>query len=288
MQGMKQETQRRGLVLFVLTLAFTLPVVFAAGASAQQQVGVMSASAPAAAVKATAPVAAVKAPALAGAVPFPPLAPTSAAVPVELGSAQTTKPGEEGIKIHGHWEITVKNPDGTVAEHRDFENALQGGGAAYLIALMAGYTVPSDYEIFLQSSGTAPCVTPSFTNAQAGCVLVRSLTTSPATNSCLYYYCAATLSYTYNLNYSVLASNSMVLSAYFTAGQTGTITSVSTYAGDCPIQFIQSSVLTNISPAACNAAAGGIGVNALTGTGITSIPVSNGQLVQVVVTISFS
>jgi len=286
MQGMKERTQRRGLAAFATILASALLVVFAAGASAQQQVGVMTSSAPTAAVNATAPVAAAKAPPLAGAVPFPPLAPASAAAPVELGSVQATKPGDEGIKMHGRWEITVKNPDGTVAEHRDFENAIQGGGAAYLIALMAGYTVPSDYEVFLQSTGTVPCTPP--TNGLAGCVLVRSLTTSPATNSCPYYYCAATLSYTYNLNYSVLASNSMVLSGYFTANRAGTIDSVSTYAGDCPIQFIQSSVLTTTSPAACNAAAGGIGVNALTGTGITAITVTNGQLVQVIVTISFS
>jgi len=29
-----------------------------------------------------------------------------------------------GIKVHGHWVIEVKNPDGTVAAHRDFENSL--------------------------------------------------------------------------------------------------------------------------------------------------------------------
>jgi len=29
----------------------------------------------------------------------------------------------EGIKVHGHWVIDVKNPDGSLAGHRDFENS---------------------------------------------------------------------------------------------------------------------------------------------------------------------
>src|SRR5206468_7406710 len=38
-------------------------------------------------------------------------------------AASAGGPGE-GIKVHGHWTITVANQDGTVAETRDFENAL--------------------------------------------------------------------------------------------------------------------------------------------------------------------
>ncbi len=35
--------------------------------------------------------------------------------------------GSEGIKVHGRWEVIVANPDGTVVQHRRFENALTGG-----------------------------------------------------------------------------------------------------------------------------------------------------------------
>ncbi|MDO8717109.1 MAG: hypothetical protein Q7J73_09955 [Dehalococcoidales bacterium] len=31
---------------------------------------------------------------------------------------------QEGIQVHGHWTIEVRNPDGTLAERREFENAL--------------------------------------------------------------------------------------------------------------------------------------------------------------------
>jgi hypothetical protein len=30
----------------------------------------------------------------------------------------------DGITVHGHWTIDVKNPDGRVASHHEFENAL--------------------------------------------------------------------------------------------------------------------------------------------------------------------
>ena len=41
-----------------------------------------------------------------------------------VGPAKATAPGEsgqgprEGVKVHGHWVINVKNPDGTLAQHR--------------------------------------------------------------------------------------------------------------------------------------------------------------------------
>src|SRR2546423_15522419 len=36
---------------------------------------------------------------------------------------------QEGIKVHGHWTIEVRNPDGTLVTHREFENALTSLGA---------------------------------------------------------------------------------------------------------------------------------------------------------------
>jgi len=52
------------------------------------------------------------------------LAPTSVAS--STASAQDTGDGAttEGIKVHGRWTIEVREPDGTVVERREFENAL--------------------------------------------------------------------------------------------------------------------------------------------------------------------
>jgi hypothetical protein len=44
--------------------------------------------------------------------------------PEESGKA----PGD-GIKVHGHWTIDVRNPDGTLASHNEFENACFNCGA---------------------------------------------------------------------------------------------------------------------------------------------------------------
>lgn len=44
---------------------------------------------------------------------------------------------QEGIKVHGHWVIDVRNPDGTLASHTEFENALKPGGAGLLATLLS-------------------------------------------------------------------------------------------------------------------------------------------------------
>ncbi len=52
--------------------------------------------------------------------------------------------GQEGIKVHGRWTIDVKNPDGSLARHVEFENGLcvasQGGSGDVLLAGVLGGT----------------------------------------------------------------------------------------------------------------------------------------------------
>jgi hypothetical protein len=57
--------------------------------------------------------------------------PKPAAQPVQREEAEAGAPkkvGAEGVKVHGHWVIDVRNPDGTLVEHRDFQNSLTTGG----------------------------------------------------------------------------------------------------------------------------------------------------------------
>jgi hypothetical protein len=62
-----------------------------------------------------------------------------------------------GIKVHGHWVIDVKNPDGTVVQHRDFENSLATNNS--LAFLLSGQAVAGGWEVDLaDSSGvSSPC-----------------------------------------------------------------------------------------------------------------------------------
>ncbi len=38
--------------------------------------------------------------------------------------AERSSGPREGVKVHGHWVIEVKNADGSVAERKEFENEL--------------------------------------------------------------------------------------------------------------------------------------------------------------------
>ena len=69
-------------------------------------------------------------------------------------TAQTGAPAargtQEGIKVHGHWTIEVKNPDGKLVTHREFENSLvYNGGALLLPALLSGTAVSGPWQITL-------------------------------------------------------------------------------------------------------------------------------------------
>jgi hypothetical protein len=47
-------------------------------------------------------------------------------------------PPQEGIRVHGHWTVTVRNADGSVASHHEFENSLTDWGKSVLLALLVG------------------------------------------------------------------------------------------------------------------------------------------------------
>jgi hypothetical protein len=53
----------------------------------------------------------------------------------------------ENIKVHGHWVIEVRNPDGSLAARREFENALVGSGQLPLSDILSGYAVPAGWVV---------------------------------------------------------------------------------------------------------------------------------------------
>lgn len=59
----------------------------------------------------------------------------------------------EGIKVHGHWTIEVRNPDGKLVTHREFENSLTTAsgytGSVVLTDLLAGTRTGGAWEIIL-------------------------------------------------------------------------------------------------------------------------------------------
>src|ERR1700749_3384665 len=74
----------------------------------------------------------------------------AAAKPVaeEENEASTpSKPGAEGIKVHGHWILDLKDKDGKLIEHRDFHNALNVSGGDTLAKLITGLAAGSALQI---------------------------------------------------------------------------------------------------------------------------------------------
>lgn len=61
---------------------------------------------------------------------------TSAAVGRDVVAAEAPDATGTGIQVHGAWQITVRDPDGTVASDTHFHNDLVDNGARTLAALI--------------------------------------------------------------------------------------------------------------------------------------------------------
>src|SRR6202040_1854843 len=89
----------------------------------------------------------------------PAAAPAALATPASTQAKQVSqeekpaaKGAKEGIAVHGHWTVVVKNPDGTVAARQEFENALDPiEGADLLTGLLSGEYTTAGFFIDLYS-----------------------------------------------------------------------------------------------------------------------------------------
>lgn len=205
----------------------------------------------------------------------------------EMPSAK--KPSGDGIKVHGHWIIDVKDKDGKLLEHRDFQNALQPAGGNLLGALLTGQVVPDQLYVVVgggssngyQISGTTSLAAAACTSAGAA-------------------HCATGLT-------QQLATGGLTLSGQFQAAGADTLTFVATNLMTCVTRDSSTAVLLSsaVAPAACKAgyqsASPGTGSTPynttypfyftskdLTIAPATPLVVGAGQTVQVSVTISFS
>jgi hypothetical protein len=174
----------------------------------------------------------------------------------------------EGIAVHGHWVIEVKNPDGTLVERREFENALVPGfGAPTLAKILSRTNSVGGWKITLYGVPVtqSPFLTETSTRTEG--VLVEST----YTRTYPYYF--------NNLTVSLSAdTNGCVLSGTVTAAINGNIGRVKTHVIMLPSSQPPSSIYT-----------GGVSTNDVTETTLASpISLTAGQLVTVTVTFSFS
>jgi hypothetical protein len=237
------------------------------------------------------------------------------------------KPASEGIKVHGHWVLQVKNADGTLGERREFDNSLVtsgyvASGDQILAALLSGNAVAGDPGILLIQTSSAFPSDPSKYCVNSGqgiqCYMITTAT-SPITNTFILFNMTAIVSPSQNvLNTVVYFSPNVrwVLSGNFTVPSG--LTSISAVQTILPLCASTSSQLATNFGAGANklsftgssgdlsgdlAPKGCAGNVTLTSTDSlnpaiftsTQIPTSPlpvsataGQIIQVTVTISFS
>ena len=194
------------------------------------------------------------------------LAQGSAATSAQASGRNKAPSGpQEGIKIHGHWTIVIKNPDGSVLSRHEFENALVPGGSDMLAQLLGRTTTTGGWGISLLPStpggsscgGNLPCV-----------VIEPGIATGVISVS-------SNLTVAYSPNPS-----RTTLQGSYQASSAGDISVVSTLLGACA---------PSLTPAACPSASNNLGqVPFSSRTLTTPIPVQSGQIVQLTVTFTFS
>src|SRR6266508_5833565 len=78
---------------------------------------------------------------------------SDAAKEQDAGAASSDADGVgEGIQVHGDWVIEVRNTDGSLAERREFENALTSQGQILLAGSLAREFHPGVWGIGLRSN----------------------------------------------------------------------------------------------------------------------------------------
>ena len=200
-------------------------------------------------------------------------------VPAENPSTEEHSPREgqhEGIRVHGHWTIEVRNPDGLVVTHREFENALSPDGANALSSLLSGNSVPGAWKINLAGS-PEPCFE---SVAQPGGPSACGIVPSGASPFSRF---AGQSSIFFSLTTSA-SSGQFVLSGTAIAGEVGNVFIVNTQVILCPA--------TNTPPSCFSGAFSGSGGDTIplfTNANLAQpLQVSAGQTIAVTVKISFS
>jgi|SRR5688572_9286089 len=162
----------------------------------------------------------------------------------------------DGIKVHGHWTIEVRNPDGSLVSHHEFENALMPAGARNLARFLGRVNSPGLWSVLLLSLADPPLSPYSIMSENrhldpTGGELTVSVPTSGPNQ------------------------DKLVLSGSFTSPDVRTLLRVNCDVTLCPTgsPACQSGTLTS---------------NFTVRELATQIPVRTGQIVQVTVVFSFS
>jgi hypothetical protein len=179
----------------------------------------------------------------------------------------------ESVSVHGHWTIEVMNPDGTLADRREFDNAFYTtSGREFLVRLLARQTSVGGWSIRLLGNPTSQGAFPDESGARTfGGIIAESTSLETLPN----------LFKTLTVSAPTSGDNAgkLVLSGTATAQVDGNIGFVQT-----TIWGLRATEAPSASYAIDSHDPGYV----FTGTTISSVPLTAGQQVLVTVVISFS
>jgi hypothetical protein len=186
----------------------------------------------------------------------------------------------EGIKEHGHWTIEIRNPDGSLVSHREFENSLIGNGGQALAFLLDRQQSVGYWTINLAAAGgqAGPCPSTNPLNPDSQC-LIKEV---PAFRGPEYSFPTLKVS---GPDTDPKQSN-ITLNGSAIAGGNSQIGTVGTTITFCPPTIAPSTPCGDVSGQVL--AAGTMGVTFSGATVTPAISVAKGQTIQVTVVISFS
>jgi hypothetical protein len=216
----------------------------------------------------------------------------------------------DGIVVHGLWSIDVKNSDGTVAAHREFENSLVSTGSGLLNSLLQGETVVGGWYLSVCTAAASLATASSACETSPGVLFVEpggpgsSATTGgwfdngcTAANSCYPVLSTPTITSAGTLTTTGTATLPQNSPAY-------TLTVVQSYPEFCYTVLTANAPPTfqapnsTFTPASCSSStagepAGGVGNTALplllTGAPIQpSVTVNPGQSITVTFNLTFT
>jgi hypothetical protein len=187
-----------------------------------------------------------------------------ASQPAALGERQHGG-NHEGITVHGHWVIEVRNPDGTLVTHRDFENSLTSTGAQNLPLLLSGFEVSGGWYIELTDPNNtttgSPCEgAPSLGSSAGACYLTQATSTYDVAGG--NPLCTNSSPCSANLSASVgNPITGLVLTGSITATQVGNVGAVGTFLATCYPETIPGNNLPFYTFSSAQCATGKSGVS---------------------------
>jgi hypothetical protein len=205
--------------------------------------------------------------------------------------AQPNEPGKQGVKVHGHWKIDIKNPDGTLDRTVEFENSLVTGGDGgdfILSQLLTGKTEMGDWGIDFQDSTGSWCPNYCLIDQVAGKGALGSNAATFTTPAEIYSGLTASFVDATQQNGEKI---SMVIQGSAVASTNTSIINVGTMAGYCVINPTASTKANATACATGTDFSMFTKVNSTYFTGVNlspAITVVSGQTVLFTVTITFS